>query len=402
MSRVSKVKQIEIENETQALEFFTQILSGLPDPRRKQGVRYPFESIIVICLMATICGCDNAESMELWGDLNAVWLGTILPLPHGTPSQDVFLAVLGALDPVKFSDLLRTWADMLVTRFDLKTKHIAVDGKTSRRSLDAASGKAALHTVSAYLSDAGIVLGQCKTSEKSNEITAIPELLQQLDLTNSTVTIDAMGCQKNIAEIIVKGGGDYFLSVKQNQPTLYREIETTFKQAENDSIHGDPDVSSPCMFVEELGKARHGRLEKRIVEVSCDLTGMTTAASWPGLRCLIKITRERMVVTTQKTSREISYYIGSVLNVDASSIAHIIRRHWSIENELHWVLDMGFREDEARHRAKNTAQNMAILRHFAINIIKQDRHRKVGIAITRQRAGWDRNYLLSLLMNAQG
>jgi len=402
MGRVTQEQRIEQDNEQQALAFFEQMLGALPDPRRRQGVRYPLRSVVLIALMAMICGCDDAESMELWGEASATWLASFLSLPHGTPTQDVFLSVFAGLDPKAFSAVLRSWAGLLALHLRAEGKHIAVDGKTSRRSFDTASGQPALHTVSAFLSEAGLVLGQCKTLEKSNEITAIPELLRLLDLRGATVTIDAMGCQTEIAKTIVDGGGDYLLAVKDNQPTLRQDIAATFAEAADERRRTVDEQARPAVEVFEEVDKGHGRVEKRTVALCRDLAWMTTAERWPGLSCVVQVTRERTVLATQKTSTERAYYVGSSLRGAVAKAAQTIRRHWSIENELHWVLDMAFREDEARHRARNTAQNMTTLRHFALNIVKQDSKRKVGVANSRKRAGFDRNYLLELLMGAQG
>jgi hypothetical protein len=217
--------------EEAALEFFDRTLGALPDPRRRQGQRYPLPTVVVTALMAMVCGCDDAEAMQSWGEANEQWLAGMLDMPHGPPTQDVFLAVFGALDPEAFSAVFRSWAQMLALRLKVQGKHIAVDGKTSRRSFDTASGKGAIHTVSAWMSEVGLVLGQRKTETKSNEITAIPELLKVLDLRGATVTIDAMGCQTKIAETIIDGEGNYVLSVKENQPTLHQDVETTFAEA---------------------------------------------------------------------------------------------------------------------------------------------------------------------------
>lgn len=401
MSRVTQAEKVEQENEQQALTFFEETLGGLPDPRRHQGIRYPLRSVVVIALMAMVCGCDDAEAMEAWGSANESWLSGFLPLPHGAPTQDVFLAVFAALDPKALGAVLRSWAALLAARLAHQGKHIAVDGKTSRRSFDTASGQSALHTVSAFLSDAGLVLGQTKTECKSNEITAIPELLRLLDLSGATVTIDAMGCQTEIAKTIVEGGGDYLLAVKENQPTLHQDIVATFAEAADARGRTIDEQPRPTVeLFEEVDKG-HGRVEKRAVKVCRDLSWLTAATRWPGLVYLVQVVRERTVLATGKTSIESAYYIGSNRRAEVGEVAKIIRRHWSIENELHWVLDMAFREDEARHRARNTAQNMTTLRHFALNIIKRDPTRKLGVANSRKRAGWDRGYLLDLLKGAR-
>jgi predicted transposase YbfD/YdcC len=373
-----------------------------------QGQRYPLRLVVIVALMAMICGCDDAESMESWGEANEAWLAGFLPMPHGAPSQDVFLAVFAALDPKAFEAVLRSWASLLRTRLTkLETEqgsHIAIDGKTSRRSFDSSSGKSALHTVSAYLSDAGLVLGATKTDAKSNELTAIPELLRTLDLRGATVTIDAMGTHTEIAKTIVDGGANYLLCVKDNQPTLRRDIAGTFAKAAADEAcvgHRSVDEPPPLRIerFEEIDKG-HGRLERREVTICRDLCWLTTTERWPNLSFVVQVRREREDLSTGKRSCQQAWFIGSEPTAQAADVARSIRRHWSIENELHWVLDLGFREDEARHRAQNTAQNMTTLRHFALNIIKQDPNRKLGVANSRKRAGWDRRYLLDLIKGA--
>jgi predicted transposase YbfD/YdcC len=400
MARITQADKIEQENEEHALLFFEEMLAQLPDPRRAQGRRYPLRSVVVIALMAMICGSDDAEAMELWGEANEDWLSGFLPLPHGTPTQDVFLAVFASLNPGAFGAVLRAWAAMLASRLVGVGKHIAFDGKTSRRSYDTASGQPALHTVSAYLTEAGVVLGEVKTATKSNEIKAIPELLRLLDLRGSTVTIDAMGCQTAIAKEIVKGGGDYLVAVKENQPSLHADLVATFVEADDERPRTVDEEPRPAVEIFEEVDKGHGRVEKRIVKTCRDLSWVSSATRWTGLEYLVQVTRERTLLSTATTSTETAYYIGSDREVSACQAGHMIRRHWAIENELHWVLDIAFREDDARHRARNTAQNMATLRHFSLNIIKCDKGRKLGVANSRKRAGWDHDYLLELLKGA--
>lgn len=401
MPRATQAQQIENDNELHALEFFKQKLAALPDPRRPQGIRYPLNSVVVIALMAMICGCDDAESMQLWGEIHQTWLEKFLALPHGTPTQDVFLAVFAALDPKAFGAVLRAWAALLVLRLNALHKHIAVDGKTSRHSFDSANETPAIHTVSAYMREAGLTLGEYKTESKSNEITAIPALLRLLDICSATITIDAMGCQTEIAQTIVDGGGNYILAVKENQPTLCKDIADIFAEADDARMRTVEEQPRPAIEIFEEVDKGHGRLEKRTVKLCRDLSWLTTKERWTELKFVVQVTRERTSLKTQKTSVEVVYYIGSDASISVSDVARTIRHHWSIENELHWVLDIGFREDEARHRAQNTAQNMTILRRFALNIIKRDAKRKLGVANSRKRAGFDRNYLLHLLMGAQ-
>ena len=397
MARRTEAQRIEQANEDAALVFFREALSSLSDPRRAQGTRYPLESVVVIALMAMVCGADNAEDMQDWGEANARWLDGILRLPHGAPTQDVFLSVFAALDPVAFRSVFLSWMELLRLRLGVIGKHIAVDGKTSRRSFDTARARPAIHTVSAWLSDEGLVLGQIKTADKSNEITAIPELLRVIDLRGATVTIDAMGCQTGIAKTIVVGDGNYLLGVKENQPALHKDLVATFVEAADERARSIDERARPAVEVFEETDKGHGRVERRSLELCRDLGWMMTTERWAGLSCVVKVTRERTVLATNKTSTEIAYYIGSDAKLDAASAAHRIRRHWSIENELHWVLDMAFREDEARHRARHLAENFTTLRHFALNLLKRDPKREHGIANARKRAGWDHDYLLGVL-----
>jgi predicted transposase YbfD/YdcC len=377
--------------------FFREALWTLPDPRRAQGIRYPLLSVVVIALMAMVCGADNAEELESWGTANQLWLAGFLPLPHGTPTQDVFLAVFAALDPAAFRSVFLSWMELL--RLGLRTagKHIAVDGKTSRGSVDSAHDRLAIHTVSAWLSDEGLVLGQLKTADKSNEITAIPELLRSLDLRGAIVTMDAMGCQTEIAKTIVAGGGHYLVAVKENQPALHQDLVTTFAEAADHRRRSVDEQPRPVVTRYADTDKGHGRLEKRTVELCKDLAWVTTADRWPGLASLIKVTRERTLLATDKTSTETAYYISSAAQLTAPEAGHRIRRHWSVENELHWVLDMAFREDHARHRARHLAENLATLRHFALNLIKRFPDRRIGVAGTRKHAGWDHDFLLAIL-----
>ena len=268
---------------------------------------------------------------------------------------------------------------MLALRLKAKGRHVAVDGKTSRRSFDTASRKGAVHTIRAWMNEAGLVLGQRKTGDKSNEITAIPELLRVIDIRGATVTIDAMGCQTEIAKTIVEGEGQFLLAVKDNQPTLYQDIQTTFAEAANERRRSIDEQPRPVIEVfEEIDKG-HGCIETRTLSLCRDLAWLTTSERWQGLDIVAQIIRQRTV----NTSTETAYYIGSDLNETAATAASAVRRHWNVENQLLWVLELAFYEDEARHRAKNTAQKMAMLRHHALDIIKQAAGRKLGVAKTQ-------------------
>lgn len=400
MTRPTESSKIEADNQAAALGFFEVALSDLRDPRRAQGRRYPLRSVVVSALMAMVCGCDDAEAMECWSEVNKDWLAGFLDMPHGPPTQDVYLSVLGALEPAAFQAVFVRWAELVSLRLGGDPKHIAIDGKTSRRSADRASGRAAIHTVSAWLSGAGLVLGQVQTREKSNEIIAIPELLKVLSLRGATVTIDAMGSQTDIAQAIVEGGGNYLLAVKDNQPTLHKEIRETFAAADNPRSRTVDEVPRPVVSTHQQVDKEHGRIETREVRVVETLDWVLSKDRWVGLGYLVEVTRTRLHLTTGKESKETAHYIGSGPAPSVERVGALVRGHWSIENQLHWVLDMAFGEDSARHRARHAAANLTTLRHFALSIVKQDQSRKLGIANSRRRAAFDRSYLVQLIQGA--
>lgn len=400
MTRPTESSKIEASNEEAALGFFEVALSDLRDPRRAQGRRYPLRTVVVSALMAMVCGCDDAEAMECWSEVNKDWLTSFLDMPHGPPTQDVYLSVLGALEPAAFQAVFVRWAELVSLRLGGDPKHIAIDGKTSRRSADRASGRAAIHTVSAWLSGAGLVLGQVQTREKPNEIIAIPELLKVLSLRGATVTIDAMGSQTDIAQAIVEGGGNYLLAVKDNQPTLHKEIRETFAAADNPRSRTIDEVPRPVVSTYQQVDKDHGRIETREVRVVDTLDWVLSKDRWVGLGYLVEVTRTRLHLTTGKESKETAHYIGSGPTPSVERVGALVRGHWSIENQLHWVLDMAFGEDSARHRARNAAANLTTLRHFALSIVKQDQSRKLGVANSRRRAAFDRSYLVQLIQGA--
>ena len=397
MARATEAQKIQQANLETAMSRFSEALQSLKDPRRKQGLRYPLETVIVTSLMAMVAGCDDAEAMEAWSEANEEWLGTFLAMPHGAPSQDVYLYVFAAVEPTEFNKVVTEWVALLRSKLEHAGDHIAIDGKTSRRSADRAGGKLAIHTVSAWLSGAGLVLGQVKTDDKSNEITAIPELLRTLDLKGTTVTIDAMGCQRKIASCIKDGGGDYLLSVKANQPALLSQVAETFKEASDERMRAVDEEPRPQVLEAEDTDKGHGRVEVRRVRVTDCLAWVESRKLWKGLTHLVEVTRERTVLKTGTTSIEKAFFVASGPVKTASEASRFLRRHWGIENSLHWVLDMAFAEDQARHRAGNAAANMTTLRHLALSLINQDADRKLGIANSRRRAGFDRRYLLKLL-----
>lgn len=362
--------------------------SGLEDPRDGIKRRHKLIDMIAIAVAGVICGADDWVSIAAFGRAKADWLGRFLELENGIPSHDTFGRVFSLLAPEAFETCFRAWVESI--RQVLPDEVIAIDGKTLRRSHDRAAGLAPLHLVSAWATANRVVLGQVATDAKSNEITAIPRLLDLLVLNGCIVTIDAMGCQSKIAAQIVAGGGDYVLALKGNQGTLAAEVEEAFIDAD---AHDYTGVASE--FVETLEHG-HGRVETRRYRTLGDLSGVPRSALWEGLDMIGMVESHREI--DGKGSRECRFYIGSI-GTDAERFARAVRAHWSIENDLHWSLDVAFREDDARIRQPQARENFAVLRHIALTRLKNDAHTKLGIKNKRLRAGWDERYLAQLLFD---
>lgn len=361
--------------------------SRLPDPRGDRGRRHLLSDIMVIAILAVICGAEHWTEIEEFGHAKEEWLRTFLKLPRGIPSHDTFGEVFAALDPEAFEACFRAWTQAVAGAI---VGIMAIDGKTMRRSYDKATGRAALHLVSAWAADNGVAFGQVAVNDKSNEITAIPALLKMLRIKGLIVTIDAMGCQKEIAGQIVNQGGEYVLRVKDNQPTLRRDIEAMFQWAELRAYAGLAHAHS-----EEVDKG-HGRIEKRRASVLWELGQITDAAAWPGLKCIVKVHSQR--TTGQTTTAEDRYYISSMHTRRATELARAVRLHWGIENGLHWRLDMTFGEDASRVRMRHAAQNLSRLRRLALNLLSLHKDKKKrSMKSKRFRAGLDQNYLISIL-----
>lgn len=360
---------------------------ALPDPRRRtKNMRHHFLDILVIAICGVICGADNWVAVATFGRAKEDWFRTFLKLPNGIPSHDTFTDVFTKLSPEHFQDCFVAWVSSLATLFPGEV--VAIDGKTLRHSYDRQHARAAIHRVSAWASEQSLVLGQLKTGDKSNEITAIPQLLDVLELTGCLVTIDAMGCQKAIAAKIVDQGADYLLALKENHPTLYQAVEQYF-DPDNDQSYESGQIDSA-----ETTERNRGRDETRRCWVTSDLTWLPQREEWKQLTSLVLIEAEREV--EGKTTIEHRYYLSSA-HRDAASFLEATRSHWSIENSLHWVLDVAFREDESRIRKGYGAENFAILRHLAVNVLKHDQTTKTGIHTKRLKAGWDTTYLEMLL-----
>jgi len=359
----------------------------LPEPRVERTRRHPLMSILVIALLTMTCVGEGLEDMEEFGLAKQAWLETFLDLPYGIPSEDTFRRVLSALNPQAFNAGFIAWVQALAQ--GTSGKLLPIDGKTIRRSFNRATGRKALHVVSAWIASNRLTLGQIVTEEKSNEITAIPKLLELLDVRGATVTIDAMGCQKAIAKKIIDQHADYIMGLKGNQTTAHKEVADFFTNAHATAFR---DVEHT--FHETVDGSEHGRLEVRRVWASQQLDWFADLAKWKGLRSIIMIESERTVGADTSTERR---YYWSSHGVDAKSFAEMIRGHWGIENQLHWCLDVGFREDESRIRTDHGPENIALLRKIAMNLAKSERSNKRGVHAKRKLAAWDEAYLLKLL-----
>jgi predicted transposase YbfD/YdcC len=345
----------------------------LADPRVTRTRHHQLTDIIVIAVCGFVCGCKSWEQVALYGRKHADWLGTFLELPHGIPSKSTFRRIFARIKPWAFERCFRTWTQALAAT--LGVKHIAIDGKTLRRSHDRGAGTTALHLVSAWAADHRLSLGQLAVGDKSNEIAAIPQLLELLELSGAIVTIDAMGCQKEIAAKIREGDGHYLLAVKGNQEHLLADLQACF-QAELVKPAHRSRYSYHC--AEVLG---HGRIERRQYYTIDKPQGLRDMALWKDLRTITMVVSERQVKGAEPTV-ETRYYIGSKAH-KAKANARYIRRHWSIENTLHWTLDVVFDEDRNRTRKDHSPENVALLRRQAISILKHDKQTK-GTLPTKQ------------------
>ena len=366
---------------------FLECFGRIEDPRMDRQKKHKLIDIIAIAVCATIAGADGWVDIALFGRSKEAWLRTFLDLENGIPSHDTFGRVFSLLAPDTFQQAFREW----IYAIQGKLKGVvAIDGKTARGSHDRANGKQAIHIVSAWAVENGLALGQVKVDDKSNEITAIPELLRLLKLNGCLVTIDAMGCQRDIAQNILDAGGDYLLAVKDNQETLAEDVEQEFKHAQADGFsHMDH------LYREVIDKG-HGRIEKRQYWYTHDIQGLGTLERWPKLRGMVMCRATR--TAKGETSVEDRYFITSCIHDDVAIIADAIRNHWAIENGLHWVLDMAFLEDQSRIRSGYAAENIATIRKIAINALKKNTTRKASVRAKRKLTGWDNLYMQDMLL----
>lgn len=367
--------------------------SSLADPRIARTRLHSLHDILVISLCGFICGVDDWVELEQFGNAKLPWFRTFLELPNGIPSHDTFGRVYRMLDPEGFGRCFTSWVEAISQATEGEV--VAVDGKTVRRSLDRASGKAAIHMVNAWACGRGLCLGQLKTEEKSNEITAVPRLLDVLALSGCIVTLDAMGCQKETVETIVGKGADYVVSLKENQPLLHADAKRLFDEVLEKRTWDS--------FCEDTDKG-HGRVEVRRCWTSSKVKSLLGHRDWAGLSSVVLIESERHV--GEEVTAERRYFLSSLPADDASRLLSTVRTHWAVETSLHWTLDMAFREDESRVRKDFAPENLALLRQLALNLLKQGsriryddgREKKTpGIKARRKMAGWDHDWLLHLL-----
>lgn len=371
-------------------------LEAVPDPRRQcNNLRHRLVDILVIAFCAVLGGCDDFVEIEQFARAKESFFRRFLELPSGIPSHDTFRRVFQAVSPSALQTCLIGWlqeARRGSSEPSAAAKPVvALDGKTLRRTFDAAGGLGALHLVSAWAADHGITLGQVATQEKSNEITALPQLIELLDLKDCIVTIDAAGCQKNIAAAIVEQGADYVLALKGNQETLHGAVAEYFeRQLASDT----PDAKVRTHRQVETG---HGRTETRDTKVAPLPKSLAGAAAWIGLASIVMVMRESVHHATQQVTSDVRYFISS-LPAKVKQMAGAVRSHWGIENGLHWVLDVAFNEDRMRLRDRNGIQNLALLNRLAVSVLRADSTVKAGVKCKRKKAGWDDDYLLHLLL----
>ena len=371
---------------------FSDYFSEIEDPRIERTKKHKLEDIFFIAICGVICGANDWVNIEMFGKAKEDWLKEYLELPNGIPSHDTFGRVFQQIDPKEFQKRFLEW----IRDVQKKTagEVVAIDGKTIRRSHDKREGKKAIHMINAWATTNHLLLGQEKTEEKSNEITAIPELLEVLSIAGCIITLDAMGCQEDIASKIIKKEADYVLAVKENQGRLYQDLKELFDGAEKvDYQH------VPHDFEKQVSK--HGRIEIRRCWTISDqeyIEYIHRYQRWPALQTIALVESERII--DGKSSVERRYYISSLEN-NAKTFLHAVRAHWQVENSLHWVLDMSFREDDSRIRKDHGPENFAVLRAIALNLLKQENSLKRSIQGKRLFAGWRNDYLVKILFTSQ-
>ena len=359
--------------------------AGLDDPRCNGKIEHLLIDILVIAVCAVIAGAESWVDMELYGEDKAEWLATFLALPNGIPAHDTFRRVFMLIDPSDFESRFTAWTQGFAKSTSREV--IAIDGKTVRGSFDRGRDQGPLHIVSAWASERGLVLGQRQADAKSNEITAIPELLDTLELKKTIVTLDAMGCQRAIARKILERGADYLVTLKANHGKIFAAVQQHCAEA--------------CFTVSAANRPAcdsfddtHGRVVRRRVFVCPEATLLEPLRDWPGLKTVVAVESIRSINGAQKTDTEIRYFLSSCSDSPVV-LARAIRQHWAIENSLHWVLDVTFREDDCRVRDRTAVRNLALLRKIAINLVRRHHNSKSSLRGRRKSAGWNNDYMRS-------
>ena len=363
-----------------------EVLEGIEDTRRKRSVMYPLHEVLIIMLLAVVCGATSYAKVEMFGNSKREWLGKFLDLEYGIPDACTFRNIIKEIDTQKLHILFCQWMKSVVSEL---TGVVAIDGKTARRTHD--RSKRPLHVISAFSHEYELVMGQLACEEKSNEITAIPKLLDMLELKGCIVTIDAMGTQKEIAEKIVSKDADYILALKENQKNMYRDVMLYL-----DDIRNDKDVINSSNYHRSVEKG-HGRIESRTCVISEEIGWLNGKEDWAGISGIGAIYCE--VEEKGRKSKQRHYFIFSCKDLTAKELLEHKRSHWSIENKLHWVLDMAFREDESRARKDNSAENFNVLRQIALNILKSEKSFKGGITDKQFKCLLDSSYLDKIVQN---
>lgn len=384
-------RKSKVADEDMATASILEYFASVPDPRVERSQLHPLGSVLVLALCAVICGANSFVGIEWFGIARQAWLKTFLDLPNGIPSHDTIGRIFAMLNPKALESAFREWVAAIATLTNGEV--VAIDGKTLRRSFQKAGSGVFVHMVSAWAAGNQMVIGQVKTDEKSNEITAIPRLLELLQIHGCLVTIDAMGCQKEIAKKIVEAEADYMLAIKDNQPTLAKAVAAVFEEA-----LGDPQFAQTHHQTEDHG---HGRTDiRRCWTLAVDAECGAPFDQWPNLKGIVRVETTRTLAG--KTSIAHRHYITSRPKLSPKAALAASRSHWGIENRLHWVLDVAFREDDCRVRAENAGENFAVIRHFAINLIKNakgglKKNGTLGVYNKRLLASWDDSYLLRVL-----
>lgn len=388
----SQQKTIGVSNPTDLLNVsFLNHFETLTDPRIERSKEHLLIDIVAIAILAVISGADGWGAIELYGKAKYEWLKGFLELPNGIPSHDTFSRVFARIEPKQFQECFLSWVNSITKKLELEV--IAIDGKTMKQSYDRNQSQKPLHIVSAWSSFHQLILGQKKVNKKSNEVTAIPALLELLEIEKSIITIDALGCQKEIAALIIKKKGDYLLALKGNQKFFHTDVKNWFELARKEEFAG-----REYSYYQQI-EGGHHRVEKRqiwTVAVS-ELPPLHNQSLWTGLKTVVMVVSERRL--WNKTTTEVRFYLSSLAS-NAEKISQAIRSHWGIENSLHWTLDVTFSEDKSRIRKDHSPENFALLRRLAVNLLKQEKGFKGSLKMKRYLAGMDNNYLFQILDSA--